>query len=221
MKISIIIPALDEAGDIVETLHSLQALRGRGHEVILVDGGSMDDTVARAEGLCDLILHTDKGRALQMNAGARQAGGDMLLFLHADTRLPPEVDVLLAPHAGAWGRFDLRLSGRHAFFRVIAWCINLRSRLTGVATGDQAIFVSRRLFQAAGGYPGIPIMEDIALSRALKRRMRPVCLRQRVFTSSRRWEEKGMLRTVLLMWRLRLGYYLGADPGRLAGQYDR
>ncbi|MBA2246473.1 MAG: TIGR04283 family arsenosugar biosynthesis glycosyltransferase [Gemmatimonadetes bacterium] len=221
--LSIIVPALNEAAGIRATLEPLQPLRARGHEVIVVDGGSEDATVALAQPLADRVLVAGRGRARQMNAGAQEARGEVLLFLHADTLLPPEADrrVLeeLARSSRGWGRFDLRLTGRHPLLRLTARLIGLRSRLTGMATGDQAIFVRRDWFEQAGGFPEIPLMEDLALSRALKRRGRPLCLHERVTTSSRRWEERGILRTVLLMWRLRLAYYRGADPHDLARRY--
>ncbi len=223
-RLSIIIPALNEAAGIAATLEPLQLLRACGHEVIVVDGGSSDGTVELAAPLCDQVLTAERGRARQMNAGARAAGGEVLLFLHADTLLPSDADRLilegLARSGRGWGRFDVRLSGRHSLLRLTAWLMSGRSRLTGIATGDQAIFVQRDRFEAVGGFPDIPLMEDLALSRALRRRGRPLCLRQRVTTSSRRWEERGIVRTILLMWRLRLAYYLGADPHELAQHYE-
>ncbi|MBV9774905.1 MAG: TIGR04283 family arsenosugar biosynthesis glycosyltransferase [Gemmatimonadetes bacterium] len=222
-RISVVVPALDEAAGIADTLATLRPLRGRGHEVIVVDGGSTDGTAEIAAPLADRVVRSGRGRARQQNAGAREAGGDVLLFLHADTRLPPEADraVLegLRRSGRGWGRFDVRLSGRPPALRVVERMISLRSRVSGIATGDQAIFVRRKWFEAAGGFPEIPLMEDVALSRALKQRGRPLCLRERVVTSSRRWEERGIARTVLLMWRLRLAYWLGADPERLARSY--
>lgn len=222
-RISIVVPALNEADGIAATLLPLQPLRGRGHEVIVVDGGSADGTAEVAGPLADRVVGSARGRALQQNAGAREAGGDVLLFLHADTRLPEGADrrVLegLAGSGREWGRFDVRLSGRHPAFRVVERMISLRSRLVGVATGDQAIFVRREAFEAVGGFPEIPLMEDVALSRALLRRGRPLCLRVAATTSSRRWETRGIARTILLMWRLRLEYRLGVDPERLARRY--
>jgi len=220
-RLSIIIPTLNEAGGIVATLQPLQPLRRHGHDVILADGGSTDATVLLAQPWVDQVTHSSCGRALQMNAGAHVAHGQALLFLHADTQLPPEADRLLleALQTRHWGRFDVRLSGARGGLRVIEWLMNRRSRLTGIATGDQAIFVRRTAFQAVGGFPVIPLMEDIALSRALKQLGRPQCLRACVITSSRRWERHGLMRTILLMWRLRLAYWLGADPARLAKHY--
>jgi rSAM/selenodomain-associated transferase 2 len=222
-KLSIVIPTLDEAAGIVAQLESLQPLRARGHEVIVVDGGSRDGTAGLARPLADRVLDAPRGRAVQMNAGARLATADILLFLHADTRLPERADTLVSdalarPDRG-WGRFDVRICGRHPLLPVVAAAMNLRSRLTGIATGDQAIFVRRRLFEALGGFPEIALMEDIALSRSLRARSRPVCLRSRVLTSGRRWEKHGVLRTIFTMWRLRLAYFLGAAPARLARDY--
>ena len=216
-RLSVVVPALNEARAIGATLQALAPLRARGHEVIVVDGGSSDGTAALAAGWCDRVLTAPRGRALQMNAGARAASGDVLLFLHADTRLPPRADELVLD-CPAWGRFDVRIEGRHRLLKVVAWAMNLRSRLTGIATGDQAIFVRRELFP---GFPEIALMEDIALCRVLKRIDSPSCLRERVVTSGRRWESRGVLRTIVLMWRLRLLYFLGASPEALARKYAR
>jgi rSAM/selenodomain-associated transferase 2 len=221
-KISIIVPALNEAQSITHILGDLAAARAAGHELILVDGGSSDATPGLGRSLVDRLVVAPRGRATQMNAGAAQATGDLLWFLHADTRVPPgAADRLLAALAEGktWGRFDVRLSGGAALLRVVERMMNLRSCLTGIATGDQGIFVVRRLFEALGGFPDIPLMEDIALSKALRRLARPACLKPPLVTSSRRWERDGILRTVLLMWRLRMAYALGADPGDLAGRY--
>jgi len=191
--------------------------------VIVVDGGSRDATVLRARPRADAVISAERGRAAQMNAGAARANGNVLLFLHADTRLPHDADrmVLDGLHRSgrAWGRFDVRIEGARRLLPVVAWLMNLRSRLTGIATGDQAMFVRRDAFVAAGGFPAIPLMEDIALSKRLKRASRPVCLPDRVVTSGRRWEQNGILSTVLLMWRLRLAFFFGADPGKLAQRY--
>ncbi len=220
---TIIIPTLNEASEIEQCLRALQALREQGYEVIVADGGSTDGTPKIAEGLCDRVVSSGAGRAWQMNAAARVAVGEVFFFLHADTRLPPAFDEALhnADRAGAfWGRFDLVLSGGHWAFRVIETLINLRSRLTGIATGDQVMFMSRAIYQAVGGFPDIDLMEDVAMSRKLKRIKRPICLRHRVVTSSRRWERHGIVRTVMNMWRLRWLYFWGADPARLAKRYD-
>ena len=194
-------------------------LRARGTEIIVVDGGSTDDTAARAKPLSDFVITSARGRAVQMNAGAAIARGDVLLFLHADTRLPPDADVLihegLAKSQRAWGRFDIAIDGSHPLLPVVAASMNIRSRLTGIATGDQAMFITREAFDAAGGFPEIALMEDIELARRLKRISVPLCLRERVTTSGRRWERRGVLRTILLMWRLRLAYFFGSrQPGR-------
>ena len=223
MSISIIIPTLNEAEVIAATLQALAPLRARGAEVIVVDGGSTDDTAARARTGADLVLSAQRGRALQMNAGAARAGGTILLFLHADSVPPREADTLIVDGLNRtrrnWGRFDVRIAGSHPLLRVVERAMNLRSRWTGIATGDQGIFVTRSLFEAAGHFPEIALMEDIALSKRLKRFGAPLCLRHRVRASGRRWERHGMMRTILLMWRLRLAYSLGADPDRLALRY--
>jgi rSAM/selenodomain-associated transferase 2 len=223
IRLSIIVPALDEEAGIEPALRALSALRARGAEVIVVDGGSRDRTVALAQPLCDRLVTAPRGRAAQMNAGAGAAHGDVLLFLHADTRLPADADRLvlegLARSGRPWGRHDVRIDGRHPLFPLIAAMMNLRSRLTGIATGDQAIFVAKTAFAAIGGFPDLALMEDIVLSRRLKRLGRPLCLTARVSTSARRWEKHGIVRTILTMWRLRLAFFLGAEPAKLAASY--
>ena len=221
MRLAIIIPVLNEEANIVPLLSRLASLRTGGAQLVVVDGGSSDATVALALPHADLVIEARRGRASQMHAGALAAHGDALLFLHADTLLPPHADALIAAalRSHAWGRFDVALDGTHPMFRVIATMMNLRSRLTSIATGDQAIFTRRAFYLQAGGFPQIALMEDIAFSRRARRLARPACLRQRVLTSARRWERNGIWRTILLMWRLRLAYFLGADPQRLAQQY--
>ncbi|QJR16641.1 TIGR04283 family arsenosugar biosynthesis glycosyltransferase [Usitatibacter palustris] len=219
-SVSIVIPALDEAAGIEAFLAPLQALDA---EVIVVDGGSRDATRSLAAPLADQVLEAPRGRAAQMNAGARASSGDVLLFLHADTALP--ANALAAIREGlaqgrAWGRFDVTIAGASALLPIVAFFMNARSRLTGIATGDQAMFVRRTAFEQVGGFPAIALMEDIALSRALKRISRPACLASRVTTSGRRWEKRGTVRTILLMWHLRLAYFLGANPNDLAQRYD-
>jgi len=222
-KLSIIMPVLNEGDGIAAALDALAELRALGTEVIVADGGSRDATVRQAELRADKVILAPRGRALQMNAGAESASGDVLLFLHADTRLPPEADRVvlsgLDQSRRAWGRFDVKIGGRSPLLPVVARLMGLRSRLTGIATGDQAIFVHREAFQAVGGFPAIALMEDIALCKRLKRLGRPLCLRACVTTSGRRWEKNGVLSTILLMWRLRLAYFFGADPKDLARQY--
>jgi rSAM/selenodomain-associated transferase 2 len=222
-RLSIIVPVLDEAACIAAALEALIPLRGRGAEVIVVDGGSRDDTVALARPLSDHVIAAPRGRAAQMNAGAAAATGDILLFLHADTTSPPEADRLvlegLASGGWSWGRFDVQIKGRSPFLGIVAEFMNWRSLITGIATGDQAIFVTRAAFDAVAGFPDIALMEDVALSKRLKRLGRPLCLAARVTTSGRRFDQGGVLRTVLLMWRLRLAFFLGAKPSALARRY--
>lgn len=220
--LSIVMPALNEAAGIAPLLVALQPLRARGVEIVLADGGSTDGTVQQAAPWVDAVVAPGRGRAVQMNAGAAAASADRLLFLHADTRLPPlaDVQVLQALAGGAcWGRFDVRIDGRPPMLRVVAALMNLRSRLSGIATGDQAIFVSRAAFVQVGGYPVQPLMEDIELSRRLKRLGRPACLRTQVCTSGRRWEQRGVWRTIFLMWWLRWRYWRGEPAARLAQAY--
>lgn len=223
MKLSIVVPTLDEAGRIAAALAPLQPLRRAGHEVIVVDGGSRDATIALARPLADRVLLAPRGRASQMNAGARAARGDLFLFLHADTVLPPTATGAIAAAVlggRRWGRFDVTIAGRSRMLPVVAALMNLRSRLTGIATGDMAMFVERRLFEKVGGFPPLPLMEDVALSQRLKRAAgRPAARAERVTTSGRRWDAHGAWRTILSMWRLRLAYRLGADPERLAARY--
>lgn len=222
LRLSIVVPTLDEAGSIEATLAAARVAGSGAVEIVVADGGSRDATRQLAAPLADRVIEAPRGRASQMNAGARAAVGDALLFLHADTLLPPQAreSVLAALAAGRdWGRFDVSISGADPLLSVVAMLMNARSRWSGIATGDQAIFVSRAAFDAVGGFPEIPVMEDVALSKALRRRSAPACLAARVVTSGRRWERHGTLRTVLLMWRLRLAYALGADPHRLARRY--
>jgi len=223
MKISIIIPVLNEASVIVQTLSPLQPLRQKGHEVIVVDGGSDDDTMFLSKPLSDEVIQSLRGRSWQMNTGATLARGDILLFLHADTFLPDHADRLIVEgmkgRRRSWGRFDVKLSGKHPLLRIIEFLMNWRSRLSHIATGDQAIFVKREIFEAIGGFPEIDLMEDITLSKILKRYGRPICFWQRVLTSSRRWETKGLSRTIFLMWFLRLAYFYKVDPKRLIKLY--
>ncbi len=223
MRISVIIPALNEAENIVSMLESLAPLQKHEHEVIVVDGGSQDSTVELVKGKADKIIHSQAGRACQMNAGARRATGDILWFLHADTRVSDsaamQILMALQNQNNYWGRFDIQLSGKHFLLRIVEQLMNLRSRLTGIATGDQGIFVRRDCFEAIGGFRTIPLMEDIEISRRLKKWSRPCCIHDKITTSSRRWEERGVLRTILLMWRLRFAYALGVRPEKLASIY--
>jgi len=224
LRISIIVPALNEAEGIDAVLMGLALLRNRGHELIVVDGGSSDDTAALARRAADRVVSAARGRSSQMNAGAALAQGEVLLFLHADTRLPEDADARilqgLADSGRAWGRFDVRIEGASVCLPVIALFMNLRSRATGIATGDQAIFVRREAFERTGGFPPLELMEDIALSHSLKRVSRPLCLADKAVTSGRRWERRGVLRTVLLMAWLRLAFFFGAAPASLARFYD-
>jgi rSAM/selenodomain-associated transferase 2 len=225
MKLSVIMPVLNEADGIEDALRALAPLRTRGVEVVVADGGSSDATVALARPLADVVIAAPRGRGIQMNAGAAAARGDVLLFLHADTRLPPNADALIRDgfvRSGRdsgrfWGRFDVRIAGGHPLFPIIAAMMNLRSRITGIATGDQAIFMARAAF--GPGFPDIALMEDIAVTKRLKRIGRPLCIAAPVVTSGRRWEKHGVMRTVLLMWWLRLAYFVGANPAWLARSY--
>jgi rSAM/selenodomain-associated transferase 2 len=219
MQLSVIVPTYNEAGGIQTFLADLRA---RGHEIIVVDSGN-DQTAVLAASLADKVIHAPKGRAAQMNAGAALAKNSVLLFLHADTFLPENADQLLADALQGekqWGRFDVALQGQHKFLKLVAWAMNLRSRLTGIATGDQAIFVTRELFLQVHGFPAIALMEDIALSKKLRGYSAPACIRAKVISSGRRWDQYGLWRTIFFMWRLRLAYFFGADPQQLARRYQ-
>jgi rSAM/selenodomain-associated transferase 2 len=222
-SLSIIVPVLDEEARIGAALSALAPFRARGAEVIVADGGSRDRTMEIARPHADRVIEASRGRAAQMNAGAAAASGDVLMFLHADTVLPPEADVLmlegLRGTVWQWGRFDVRIEGRSPLLAVISGFMNWRSLITGIATGDQAIFVTRAAFATAGHFPDIPLMEDVALSKRLKRVSRPLCLTARVIVSGRRFDERGAVRMILLMWRLRLEYWLGVPPATLARRY--
>ena len=221
MRISIVIPVLNEEETIAATLTGLA--RCQFHELIVVDGGSSDRTAELCKRLGVTVLMSSRGRARQMNVGARRADGDVLLFLHADTRLPDsafhDIEKAVSDPRCVGGRFDVQLDGAHWMLGVIGAMISLRSRLSGVATGDQAIFVRREIFAELGGYPDIPLMEDIAFSRLLKGKGRVACLRSRVITSARRWERDGVWRTILKMWALKSLYLAGISPLRLKRYY--
>ncbi|MEJ2692585.1 MAG: TIGR04283 family arsenosugar biosynthesis glycosyltransferase [Candidatus Thiodiazotropha sp.] len=222
MQLSIIIPILNEGDQALLCVRQLAPLRAAGHELILVDGGS--DRLA-GDALIpwvDQLLSCEAGRARQMNLGARMARGEVFWFLHADTRLMGDAaEAICRALAGgpAWGRFDIQLDGPHPLLRLVERTMNGRSRWSGIATGDQGIFIQRDLFFRVGGFPDQALMEDIEISARLKRLCRPVCLRQRLLTSSRRWERQGILRTIFLMWGLRLAYWFGVNPRRLAEKY--
>ena len=221
--ISIIIPVINEAEQITTQLQALQTLRP-GCELLLVDGGSDDDSPAIAAPLVDRIIHSSRGRARQLNAGAKMATADLLLFLHVDTQLPDNAAALMTEAVAAghsWGRFDVGFDNALPVFNLIACMMNWRSRLSGIATGDQAMFMTQAAFRTVGGFPEIALMEDIAISARLKTLGKPSCLNAKVITSARRWQQYGILKTILLMWRLRLAYFFGADPDQLASRYYR
>lgn len=221
-RLSIVLPALNEAAGITATLQALAPLRAAGHEVIVVDGGSSDGTAALAAPLASRVVASERGRARQMNAGAAVATGELLLFLHADTRLPPGADAAIttALQRGArWGRFDVHIEGRSRWLPVVARLMNWRSRLTGIATGDQALFIETALFRELGGYAPLPLMEDIELCKRLRRVSRPACLHARVTTSGRRWDTRGAWPTIWLMWTLRWRYWRGTPAEELARAY--
>ena len=222
-RLSIIVPTLNEAGTIGECIAAARKACG-SPEIIVVDGGSTDETLLLAKNANVVTISAPRGRAAQMNAGAENATGDIYIFLHADTRLPLDAASLISDsleRGGVWGRFDIRIFPSHWLLRIVSLMMNLRSRVTGIATGDQAIFVRREIFEKVGGFPMIPLMEDIALSMRLKNIRRPVCISNPVVTSARRWQKNGMARTIFLMWNLRLAFFLGASPQNLARRYRR
>lgn len=220
--ISIIIPTKNEAAHISQTLTSLSYWQQQGHELIVVDGGSTDNTLILANEKADIVIKSEPGRARQMNAGAALAKGQLLLFLHADTLLPQNAFELLSAirqQPKTWGRFDVELVGQSKWLPVVASMINMRSRLSGIATGDQALFFSRDLFEALNGFADQPLMEDIEICRRAKSMVKPICFKSRVRTSARRWDNRGVWPTIFLMWRLRWRYWLGESPERLAKDY--
>ncbi|MEE9425364.1 MAG: TIGR04283 family arsenosugar biosynthesis glycosyltransferase [Methylococcales bacterium] len=220
--LSIIIPTWNEDSCIDATLTLLQPIR-QWSEIIVVDAGSKDSTQDIARPLADLVITSKKGRAVQMNAGVNCANGEYLLFLHADTQMPLATQSALftvLKKTPVWGRFDIALSEQTIILQIVATSMNWRSRLTGIATGDQGIFVQQPQFTAIGQFPNIALMEDIAISRKLRKVSRPTCITQPLITSSRRWESAGSMATIMLMWRLRLQYFFGTDPEKLAHIYQ-
>ena len=225
-----IIPALDEEASIARVIRSCR--EAGPCEVVVVDGGSRDRTVEIARGEADAVIAAPRGRAAQMNAGAAVARGEVLLFLHADTLLPgrsvPAVlDALQDPEV-IGGAFRVRLAASPGAGRYVRATLGVTGRMIGARaavsrsySGDQAIFARAEAFRAVGGFPEIPLMEDVELSRRMRRAGKTVLLPLRVETSGRRWEAWGPLRTVLFMWRLRIGHLLGRTPSRCADAYRR
>ncbi|MGC8121035.1 TIGR04283 family arsenosugar biosynthesis glycosyltransferase [Marinobacter sp. VGCF2001] len=223
-SLAIIVPVLNEMQGINALLDHLRFWQRRGAEVIVVDGGSNDNSEAVIRSRGFTVIRSAQGRALQMNAGANASTAPYLLFLHADTRLPEHADARIFAHLRtsllAWGRFDVRIEGRSRLLPLIGTLMNIRSRLTGIATGDQALFLTRALFNKVGGFPEQPLMEDVEFSKRLKHIVPPVCLRDQVVTSGRRWDERGSWRTILLMWQLRWAYWRGVPADQLAARYQ-
>jgi len=221
MFVSIIIPVLNEENSIKVLLQQLQVCRQQGHEVIVVDGGSNDNTRSVAESLSDKVISCEAGRATQMNNGVAQSRHEILWFLHADTIIPKNAieQIQQALNKSDWGRFNVKLSGSHISFRLIETMINVRSCVSSIATGDQGVFVKRKIFRQVNGYSNIPLMEDVDISKKLKKLSKPVCLKCILITSSRRWEKNGISSTILLMWKLRFLYWLGVSPKYLVRQY--
>jgi len=222
-KISIIIPVYNEAETIVGFLEKLQVFRQYGHEIVLVDGKSQDNSCSLAKPRVDRMVSSGaRGRAKQMDLGTRMATGQVFLFLHADTQLPDLADeIILSSLASGfyWGRFDIQLSGANFLFRIIEKMMNWRSCLTSIATGDQAIYMTKMLYKDIGGFPQIELMEDVELCTRLRKWTKPHCLKHRVISSSRRWEKNGILRTILFMWSMRIQYFFGVSPYKLQKKY--
>lgn len=222
MNLSIIIPVYNEQEIILEKLKRLININSQNVQIIVSDGGSSDYTVSLAKSCVKTVLTSKKGRSCQMNAGADVATGDFLLFLHIDSILPDHYFESLGNiniETYSWGRFDIQFTNNNILFSIIAFMMNIRSRFTGVATGDQAIFMTRQAYDRAGGFPEIELMEDVAMCKKLREFTRPICLREKVVTSSRRWEEKGIFKTIALMWILRLAYFLRIKPAILGKLY--
>ncbi|MCK4743232.1 MAG: TIGR04283 family arsenosugar biosynthesis glycosyltransferase [Sulfuriflexus sp.] len=222
---SIIIPVLNESAHLPTQLAELQAWRQAGHEIIVVDGGSEDASGELARPLVDQLISSPKGRATQMNKGAASANNEWLVFLHADTLFSKtamnSLQNIFHREDIKWGRFDVRLSGSNPLFRLISILMNIRSRISGIATGDQAMFMRKAVFDQVGGFPDIALMEDISLSSKLKKMSSPYCMKEFVTTSSRRWHKHGIVKTIFMMWSLRLRYFFGASPRALAERYNR
>ena len=202
----------------------MQNYRKQGHEIIVIDGGSSDNTSQLAKPLVDKLLKSQLGRAIQMNTGARIATGDLLLFLHIDTLFYETCFnklLNLDVNKTLWGRFNVKLSNAKFIYKVIAFCMNLRSRITHIATGDQCIFMTKELFNNVNGYPEIALMEDVAISKLLRKITKPICFSETVLTSARRWEENGVIKTIMMMWFLRLAYFLKVSPKRLQALYEK
>lgn len=231
--VSIVVPILNEADNLPHLFANIACLNPAPQQVILVDGGSMDKSIGVAQNLIkDLelnnklgidwqIIESSAGRATQMNGGARLAIGDILLFLHADTQLPSQaiLGVVNAMGTAEWGRFDVRLDSRQPMLWIVSQMINWRSKLSRIATGDQAIFIKRELFEQVGGYPDQALMEDIEICKKLKTIAKPACLKSKVVTSARRWQQHGTWRTIILMWQLRFDYWRGVSADNIKARY--
>jgi rSAM/selenodomain-associated transferase 2 len=223
LKLSVIVPMLNEAGAIGATLAAIR-VGAPDAEIVVVDGGSADGSVEIARPRCEVVIIGERGRAQQMNAGAARSSGEAMVFVHADTIVPEsfarDIETALADPSVVGGRFDIRLDDDHPLCVLIGALISLRSRISRTATGDQAIFVRRTTFDALGGFPDLPICEDLDFARRLKRAGRVACLRTKVITSARRWRRGGILRTSIRMWTIRLLYLAGVSPSRLSRMYS-
>lgn len=222
-KISFIIPVLNENLFFTKQQLYLQALLSQGHEIIIVDGGSKDDAHLAAEKIGCKCIQTKASRGFQLHSGANASSHNILVFLHADTILPLNainlIDESLNQAPAYWGRFDVAFTNKKLIFKVIAWFMNKRSCLTSIVTGDQTLFIKRNVYFDNGGFADLPLMEDIEFSKRLKHHSKPICINETVLTSSRKWEQHGIFRTIVLMWRLRLQFFLGVPAEQLARSY--
>ena len=225
LSLSIIVPVLNEETTLCHALDAIKPVLSSINDVelIVVDGGSHDDTLTVAMNYTSHCLSSTKGRASQMNLGAKHASNDILVFLHADTILPNDFQLLISNALSIknkqWGRFNVKLSGPHIMLRIIETLMNFRSCITSIATGDQVIFVRKSTFEMVSGYSSIPLMEDIELSKKLKNHSRAICIKNPVTTSSRRWEINGFFKTIMLMWKLRFLYFMGVPAKKLISSY--
>ena len=236
--VSIIIPVLNEAGNLAHLFTNINKLNPKPQQVILVDGGSTDDSIDIIRIFINELMpdnnrkidwqmtESKSGRALQMNTGAALATAEILLFLHADTQLPIDAieSISEATKRAEWGRFDVQIDSRQLMLKLVSQMINWRSKLSGIATGDQAIFISQSLFEQIGGYPNQALMEDVELCNQLKSTQlkdiaKPACLKNKVITSARRWQQHGTWRTILLMWHLRFDYWRGVSADNIKQRY--
>lgn len=221
VKLSIIIPVLNEGDALTPFLKALILLKSQGVELIGVDGGSTDNSFELLSTYCDTSIQSSAGRSTQMNAGALKAKGHTLLFLHADTYLPSTAltDIEHALSQNNWGRFNVQFEPNNLLLRITAYLMHHRSKFTHVCTGDQALFFKKKFFNQLNGFADIPLMEDVDISKRARKLSPLYALTSKVTTSSRRWQKHGTLKTILLMWWLRWLYFIGVEPCTLHKKY--